>query len=370
MVQVTRQIVLAGLFVMLCLAPNTVEAKIEAIKGKKYELTKQHGPWMIMVVSLAEPPPEYRADGPGPSEAAADLVYELRKKGIPAYTYDQPAESESFGKVERNGKTFRRTIKTKEKRICVVAGNYQSSGDAVGQKTLAYLKAFNPKLFEQHAVFQSTPGRPGPLSGAFLTINPLLSAEEIAQRKVDPVLLKINGDRRYSLLSNNAKFTLVVASFHGRSKLANRPGGLEEDSQVGKALDEAAHQAEILCRALREKELHFGRKHDAFVWHDSAKSLVCVGSFDSDKDPMIARTFKLFAECSQLDQSTKTQRVMPQTMLVPETDKKSWITPSLPSALTRGKRVDPLPKHAFAFDPKPQLMQVPLSNNKLAKADY
>lgn len=371
MVRVTQFLFLGGLFTLLSIAVPAFSAdKIDAVKGKKYELTKQHGPWMIMVVSLAEPPPEYRTEGPGPAEAAADLVFELRKKGIPAYSYDQPEESENYGRVERDGKAFRRTVKTKEKRICVVAGNYPTADNAVAQKTLAYIKTqFKSKMFDEHAVFHSTPGRPGPLSGAFMTVNPLLSSTEIAQKKVDPLLLKINGDRKYSLLSNQGRYTLVVASFHGRSKLSGRPGGLDDDSQLGKALDDAARQAEVLCQTLREDDLHLKRKHEAFVWHESDRSLVCVGSFSSERDPRIPQTFEYFAERLQLDHSTKTQRVMPQTLLVPERDKKSWIIPKLPGAITRDRKVDPLPKYTFAFDPKPQLMHVPLSNNKLAQAD-
>ena len=175
MVSLPRLIGLGCLFALLCQIPSpTFAGNIEAVKGKKYELTKQHGPWMIMVVSLAEAPPEYRIDGPGPAEAAADLVYELRKKGIPAYSFEQKEAKESLSTFDRNGKTVRRGVKTRDNRICVVAGNYSSAEDKVAQKTLAYIKGFNPASFGDHAVFRSTPGRPGPLSGAFLTINPLL----------------------------------------------------------------------------------------------------------------------------------------------------------------------------------------------------
>ena len=51
--------------------------KIDADKEKKYELDRRHGPWMIMVASLAETPAEFREEGPGPAQAAADLVLEL-----------------------------------------------------------------------------------------------------------------------------------------------------------------------------------------------------------------------------------------------------------------------------------------------------
>ena len=365
MVNRSRLVGLGCLFMLLWHVPATAFAdKIEAVKGKRYELSKQHGPWMIMVASLAEPPPEYRADGPGPTEAATDLVYELRKKGIPAYLVEQKAAVETLSTFDRNGKTVRRGVKTKDNRICVVAGNYSSAEDRVAQKTLAYIKGFNPASFADHAVFRSTPGRPGPLSGAFLTINPLLSAEEVAQRKIDPLLLRINGDRKYSLLSNRGKYTLVIASFYGRARLSTQPGGLTvDDGEIGKTLDDAGRNAEILCQALRELNLHHQRTYDAFVWHERDRSLVCVGSFTSERDPMIPATFQYFAECKQENAQTKTEMVMAQSLLVPELEKKNWIIPKLPTAISHNKRVDPLPKYTFAFDPKPQLMIVPLSGS-------
>lgn len=373
-VNLSRRIGLGYLFALLCHVSSTALAdKIEAVKGKKYELSRQNGPWMIMVVSLAEPPPEYRADGPGPAEAAAELVFELRKKNIPAYVFEQKESVERLSTFDRNGKTVRRGVKTKDNRICVVAGNYPSAEDSVAQKTLAFIKNFKPTSFADHAVFRSTPGRPGPLSGAFLTLNPLLSSADVAQRKLDPLLLQINGDRKYSLLSNRGKYTLVVASFYGRTRVSTQPGGLiDDDSDFGKAktLDEAGRNAEILCQALRESDLHHQRKFDAFVWHEREKSLVCVGNFSSEHDPMIPATFQLFAEHKQEHAITKIPTVMPQSLLVPEPEKKNWIIPKLPTAVSRNRKVEPLPRHTFAFDPKPQLMPVPLATNRAQKDEY
>ena len=343
--------------------------KIDAVKGKKYELSRQHGPWMIMVASLAEPPPEFREEGPGPAQAAADLAFELRKKGIPAYVFEQKEQVESLGTLDRNGKKVKQGIRTKDDRICVVAGNYPSAEDSVAQKTLKFLKTYKPQSFGDHASFRSTPGRPGPLSGAFLTINPLLSPEEIAQQKVDPCLLKINSDRKYSLLTNRGKYSLVVASFFGKSKMAGKSQLLEteEDDLIGKALEEAGQNAETLCQALRETTLHHGRQFDAFVWHEHARSLVCVGSFTSDKDPAIPRMYEFFAERKQKDARTQNDLVLPQYLLVPELDKANWVFPKLPNAVKRDRKVAPLPKHSFAFDPKPQLFLVPLSGGKSSK---
>ena len=349
-----------------CLAtPGSAADKIEAIKGKKYVLGKQHGPWMIMVASLAEPPPEFRIDGPTKEQAADDLVYELRKKNIPAYVYEQKEEIQPLSTINRGGKSVRREVRSKDHRICVVAGNYQTSEDTLAQKTMSWIKTFNPKELSDHAVFHPTPGRPSVLSGAFLTINPMLSADEIAQRKIDPLLLQLNVGRKYSLLGKPEKFTLVVASFRGKAQLVSKPS--DNDFEIGKSLDEAGHNSEILCHALRERNLHLGRQYEAYVWHERERSLVCVGAFNSDKDPTVAQTYGLFAECKQKHPQTQLDVMMPRSLLVPEPDEKKWIFPKLTKAVSRNRTVDPLPKHTFAFDPKPQLLLVPKSSNKSAR---
>lgn len=356
----SRVLTLSGVLAVLGLVVTPAWAeRIDAEKGKRYDLGKQHGPWMIMVASLSEPPPESRVEGPSKADAANSLVLELRKKGIPAYLYVQKEEIEPLGTYKRGDKVVRREIRAKDNRICVVAGNYDSSDDRVAQKTLNWIKSFNPKEFSDHAVFHPTPGRPGPLSGAFLTINPMLSAEEASQQKIDPLLIRLNASRRDSLLSNQGKYTMVVASFRGKSQLVSKSN--DDAFAVSRTLDDAGHQAEVLCHALREQKLHHGRNFDAFVWHDRDRSLVCVGSFTSDKDVLIPRTFEYFSERKQLNAQTQIEVVMPQCLLVPEPEKDNWTFPKLSKALTRGRNVDPLPKHTFAFDPKPQLMLVPKS---------
>ena len=265
--QLTRSLMLCGVFALSSVVATPAWAeKIEAIKGKVYKLDKQHGPWMVMVASLSEPPPEARIDGPNMKEAANSLVFELRKKDIPAYIFVQEEEIQPLSTFKRGDKVVRREVKSKDNRICVVAGNYGSSEDRIAQKTLNWIKKFNPKELTDHAVFHPTPGRPGPLSGAFLTINPMLSAEEASQQKIDPLLVRLNAGRRDSLLANTGKYTLVVASFRGKSQLLSKPS--DEEFEISRSLDDAGHQAEVLCYALREQKLHFGRQFDAFVWHD------------------------------------------------------------------------------------------------------
>src|SRR3990172_2014965 len=107
---------------------------IEAVKGKAYSLTKKNGPWMVMVASFHEPPGDRKSDGMTPEQAANELVYELRKMNIPAYTYawddvidevqDAPTRE---GRPVRLGKYVSR-----QKSIGVLAGNYQEAAEKLG----------------------------------------------------------------------------------------------------------------------------------------------------------------------------------------------------------------------------------------------
>jgi hypothetical protein len=77
----------AGLLLLSVVMPSA-SADVEAVRGKKYPLTKKHGPWMIMVASIRDVEEDRRVkDGLSAEEAADELVYQLRQLGIPAYTY-------------------------------------------------------------------------------------------------------------------------------------------------------------------------------------------------------------------------------------------------------------------------------------------
>ena len=81
------QTLLTTSILMLLISMNAF-GDVEAVKGKKYSLTRKHGPWMVMVAAIRDVEEERRiSDGLTASEAADELVYELRKQGIPAYTY-------------------------------------------------------------------------------------------------------------------------------------------------------------------------------------------------------------------------------------------------------------------------------------------
>jgi hypothetical protein len=288
-------------------------SQIEAIHGKHYSLTKRHGPWMIMVASFNPPPDLEKTEGMSPMQAAEELVYELRRKGIPSYIYEQGAEEGTLTTVDRRTQEERKA-KTRNWAggICVLAGNYASSNDPVAQRTLKYVKTFKPQFLRDVAaeaqtgpgekiqrsqsggVFHTTPYRPGPLSGAFMTTNPKLTDEDLALRKRDPFILRLNTGSDYTLMQNPAKYTVVVATFQGHSEIYSE-GTEKKVRPISTALGDAAERAWELCTALRHaKSYGYDRDYEAWVFHDRFSSIVTVGSFDSKDDPRIIPTQNLF----------------------------------------------------------------------------
>jgi hypothetical protein len=298
------QWLLVGLFILLA-AYDARAARIEAVKGKEYHLSKQNGPWMIMVASFRPQSPDgVVREGKTPEQLAHDLVFELRSVEIPAYVYRLESPDELVTTQDRLGREETRKLLTSMDEVCVIAGNYPSLDDPVAQQTLKWIKKFRPQSLQSDGVsWLATKRRKGPLGGAFLTVNPLLSPEEIAAQQFDPFLLKINSGGRYSLLENPGKYSLVVATFSGKAMThlgnshsqeaiaAFQSGDDFSKEQFGDDLNEASNSAWELAVALRELD----RKIDAYVWHDRYQSVVAVGSFDSPTDPRIRRYLQVFA---------------------------------------------------------------------------
>jgi len=333
-----------------------VQADIDAVRGRQYQITKRHGPWMIMVATFHAPPKDLRSSGMTPAEAADELVYELRKKGIPAYPFQLEDRTIAARAFDRSGQ--QRTSATRYYGgIAVLAGNYPSPKDDVAQATLEYIKQFRPKFLDDidgrsevrddtvlfrlrnGGIFRSTPGRPHPFSGAHLTPNPLLSPEELRARRKDPLLVKLNAGNEYSLLNNTGKYTLVVKTFYGKSVTAVDGQSFERKANsftLSDSLDRAAHNAWELAVAMRKY-----KNMQAWVFHDHHRSFVTVGSFDSRKDPRIRRLIELFRSKRRID----------------NTGNRVWVGEgmTIPLKLKPGQK----PLRQWVFDFKPRLMVVP-----------
>lgn len=338
---------------VLSAAESSAANKIEAVKGKAYKLTKQHGPWMIMVCSFQRTPEEFRTEGMSPEEAASELVFELRQKGIPAYAFAQP---DRFGDVDthnRLGLVEERQVLANHGGICVLAGNFPTLEDDKAQKTLAAIKKFHPtvltgvekdspfvKKLKNGGIYRITSDQPNPLGGAFLTTNPLLTPEEARQARRDPLLIKLNSGVEYSVLENPGKYTLTVASFYGKPGVTKVEGGRFDEAmqkfKVTDTLDQAANNAMELCRAMRQRDI------EAYVYHDRYSSVVTIGAFASATDPGVAKYQQMFG--------SKTQQ-HPTTGQMVQTAESFTV----PAKIPPGGR----PDKAWIFDPQPRLIEVP-----------
>jgi len=371
-----HRFILCLLGLVLTAGPATA-AKIEAVQGKHYGLTKRHGPWMIMVASFHAASPDGKVrEAKTPQQIADDLVYELRQKQIPAYTYSMSAADQKIETVDRLGRDETRKFLTQQDHVSVIAGNYPSLNDEVAQKTLAYIKKLNPKCLQQNGVtYLKTKRRQGPLGAAFLTVNPLLTPEEIKARQQDPLLVKLNSGGKHSLYRNEGKYSLVVATFSGK-KLAhigdsNSREAIEafslrgDTSQTGRDgfgrfwkktqendLDAASISAWELAVALRERD-----NIDAYVWHDRYQSVVTVGSFESPQDPKLKRYVQVFAPSPIQQVAGSTDQVV-----FPGAPSKNFGIAAgggnkIYGVNGFGKKGDE--SRLWAFDPNPVLMRVP-----------
>ncbi|MCA9043537.1 MAG: hypothetical protein KDA69_04405 [Planctomycetaceae bacterium] len=276
-------------------------SRIEADPSKEYRLTHHRGPWMIMVATMHSLDGETPEGGKTPDEAAHELVIELRQLGLPAYVHEYEPGNDRVATYDRLGREEKRKNLHRRRSVSVIAGNYPDIESKVAQDTLKWIKKLNPKCLQEGVIYDPTPGRPGPLAGAFLTPNPLLSQEELIQRERDPLLITLNSGERHSLYENNGKYTLVIARFYGKSDSVLP--GKEEPSilsyvEKGNDLNDAAQAAQELVVVLRGKYDvspggHFNNV-EAYVWHDRYESIVTVGSFSSPQDPNIKRYMALF----------------------------------------------------------------------------
>ncbi len=300
-------------------------SKIEADPSKTYTLDKVHGPWMIMVASFHSAFTNGEKQlGKTPMEAAQALVLELRQSKIPAYIYEVKGKNESLKSQDLLGREQRMKNMRVVDSICVLAGNYPTIDAPKAQQTLKYIKQLQPKCLATGIDYVKSPGRPGPLSKAFLTPNPLLTFEELeaAKQASDPLLVSLNNGEQFSLYENTGKFTLVIARFSGKTiNVVNESMEKAESyfTDGGNDLDQAGDSACDLVIALRSREPLSKFDHpdfadfaaysrvDAYVWHDRTSSIVTVGSFESPNDPAIRKYMDLFGPRSQVSAAGQQQ---------------------------------------------------------------
>ena len=311
---------------------GAASAKVDAQKGVRYTLSKDHGPWMIMVTSLYGDTPQQYARA---SKAADELVLELRRKGLPAYVYEQKPERETVATVDRLGREDKRVYKTQQNMIGILAGNYPGIEDATAQKTLKFVKGYRPKVLSD-AGYGGIESGPGPLHKAFLTMNPLIKPEDVARRTRDPLLVRLNSGTEYSLYDNKRKHTLIVASFYGKSQIKpTKFAEFEEKLKTNVSLDQAALDSWQLVKTLRTQG------YDAYVFHERFRSIVTVGGFNSPEESEVQRLKNLFGAKYRKNPDSGKDVLVSESIQIP------------------GRKEGDPPLKSFTLDPVPELMDVP-----------
>ena len=341
---------------------------IEATKGKKYGITKQHGPWMIMVATLREAPEKMKTEGISPEQAADELVYELRTRGVPAYVIKRDEALTNVLTTNKQGKEEERKYRLTEE-YCVLAGNYASFDDPVINKTLEYIKKIHPECMKQGAIYRPRENQTGPLSHAFKTINPLLSQDEVALMKKDPEIEYMNNDMgNLSLLKQSGKYSVVVATFAGKSvysksaneakKMKEKLDSLDAKNDAGSSFDAMYIEAWTLAKMLREKNI------EAYVYHDRFKSVVTVGSFTADNDPAIQQIKEKFSAKHKTNPKTGKIELLGEVFLLPASKNKIATVGNLVPGYSAEKEAPKM----VVFDPNPRLVQI--MGTKLRQVEY
>jgi hypothetical protein len=371
----TLKLISLEVVAVACLFAGVPVQAIENIPGKSYHLTTKHGPWMVMVTSFRNVQGDQKTDGLTAEQAAAELVFELREKGIPAYTYSQDAVKGEIDTRDRMGRDDHRIYAARRDMICVLAGNYETIEDGVGQKTLNYIKRFHPRFLKNPksgAILRADASQRGPLTGAFMTINPLIKPEDVMHKSIDAETKYMNSRSQYPLVDNPHKYTLRVATFAGKSvtPLGNSTYRGKEDrfdqeihSASGYNVWRAGEDAEQLARFLRRngstskgKQFADADIYDAYVYHDKFQSIVTIGGFDSPDDPRIRTIAQYYGPRLVPD-----FRLVKQTMSIEEVDR-------LPKVLTTHTEqlfapgADPksaTPIQVWTLDLEPEVIAIP-----------
>lgn len=289
--------VLASL-TLLTLSSSTVHAenpfdylffpfqKVDADPAKRYVITQEQGPWMVMATSFR---------GSGAEKQAHDLILELRKEyKLEAFmhrkSYDFSNKVEGRG-IDRYGKpkqmVYNRNVQFDE--IAVLVGNFESLQSDDAQELLTRIKTMHPRTLgaepeagtaQVYAGLRSiqrklnlSADKKGPMGRAFIIRNPLLPAEYFTQNSVDPFVERLNSGVDHSLLKNPGKFTVQVATFRGKV-VYDIEKNYDAEASVSDSLVKAAENAHKLVVALRKQGI------EAYEYHDRHESVVCVGSFN------------------------------------------------------------------------------------------
>ncbi len=278
------------------------------IEQTNFDLTQKAGPWLIMCTSFVGQGAELRAN-----QIAQEVQTELN---VPVYVYKQNFDfsnkyqgiwysSQEWSEDENGNRTpvRKQTKLATESRFeeyAVLVGDFPSLEDSKCQKTLESIKylplastIFTEEASDEHNIkewresiknLKKSARKKGPLGAAFVIPNPVIPEEYFAQSQVDDTILELNRGNDYSLLDCPKQYSVRVATFRGSITMDLQEIEQEENKfnllkRIGKPISQSkladsTRKCGVLCKELRKMGV------EAYAFHDSTESYVCVGSFD------------------------------------------------------------------------------------------
>ena len=119
---------------------------VEADTSSRYELTEEHGPWLILAASFA---------GQGAEKQAHELVLELRREfNLPAYVnykefdFTEPIEGKTIDRYTGDWAKMKYANYSKFDAYAVLVGDFATSDDPDMQKTLEKIKYMRPSCLD------------------------------------------------------------------------------------------------------------------------------------------------------------------------------------------------------------------------------
>jgi len=278
-----------------------------------YNINPEAGPWAICVISYA---------GETAFTFSEDMVSELRRDfKLPGYFYNR-SDVERQEEAKRQEEFRRRRYETMkqfdpttveekihikkplhiEDQFAVMIGGYKDMDSARRSlDEIRKLKSPSEKLL--HKIWgtdkdgQAKNMPVNPFLTAFVCPNPSIPKERNQQPQVSQEefetsyrqLQEMNTGESLSLLKCPGKWTLVVKVYQSPTVIQTQhnEGGFFDRAFGSKGQDflsAAAKQAHQLGEILRSKQLNF----DAYVLHAPTMSMVCVGSFNDERDPRLS----------------------------------------------------------------------------------
>jgi len=240
------------------------------------------------------------------------LVEAIRQKEIDKNQPFLKAVAEAKKVAEAEGRTFEESpIKLRStkpfheapEQWAVFIGGFPT--DEAARKALNIVRKLPPpKDPELMDLVADTAGKAegvflNPFINAMVISNPAIAKAKADEKyKLEPFLVKLNQDVKYSLLKAKKPWTLQVKAFTTPMRVVSKDNDADNvftrtlgtvlGGSKKSMLEVTAEQAEQLATSLRNPEMK-PTPFESFVLHHRTGSLVLVGQYDAPNDPELIR---------------------------------------------------------------------------------